>query len=43
MLDPFMNAHSVRTAGIGLSLSRNRLGVERDEGLTPRPSPSLPT
>ncbi|WP_063934719.1 glycosyltransferase [Archangium violaceum] len=29
MLDQFMNAHYVRTAGIGLSLSRNRLGVER--------------
>ncbi|AKI98991.1 vancomycin aglycone glucosyltransferase [Archangium gephyra] len=85
MLDQFMNARYVHTAGIGLSLSRNRLGVERlasallrlredpalraraahvgervrarnslaaavalleqaaREGLTPRPSPSLPT
>ncbi|HYO66824.1 MAG TPA: glycosyltransferase [Archangium sp.] len=29
MLDQFMNAHYARTAGIGLSLSRHRLGVER--------------
>jgi vancomycin aglycone glucosyltransferase len=29
MLDQFMMAHYVRTAGIGLSLSRGRLGVER--------------
>ena len=32
MLDQFMNARYVRTAGIGLSLSRSRLGVERLAG-----------